>query len=117
VRGGILAVDRGQTEAAAALGLSRLRIMRLVILPQALPAIVPQTIAQFVGLAKNSSLAVAIGYPDVMSVTNTTVNQTGQAIEVIAIAALVYLGINLAISLVSNLYVRMAGARRRQARG
>ena len=85
VRGGILAVDGGQTEAAAALGLSRLRTLRLVVLPQALPVVVPPTTSQFLNLAKNSSLAVAIGYPDVISITNTTLNQTGQAVEAIAI--------------------------------
>jgi len=116
VRGGILAVDRGQTEAAAALGLSRLRILRLVVLPQALPVIVPPTTSQFLNLAKNSSLAVAIGYPDVISITNTTLNQTGQAIEAIAIAMVLYLAISLAISFPMNLWggaVARAGGRER----
>jgi general L-amino acid transport system permease protein len=103
VRGGVLAVDRGQTEAAAALGLSRLRILRLVVLPQALPVMVPPTISQFVNVAKNSSLAVAIGYPELTSVTNTTLNQTGQAIEAIALASVLYLGICLTISLGTRL--------------
>ena len=89
VRGGILAVDRGQADAAAALGLSRATALRRVILPQAMRLILPPVTSQFVNVAKNSSLAVAIGYPDVISITNTTVNQTGQAIEALAIAMLV----------------------------
>jgi general L-amino acid transport system permease protein len=104
VRGGVLAVDRGQTEAAAALGLSRGKILRLVVLPQALRVIVPPTTSQFLNLAKNSSLAVAIGYPDLISITNTTLNQTGQAIEAITLAMICYLAISLTISLAMNLY-------------
>jgi general L-amino acid transport system permease protein len=104
VRGGILAVDRGQTEAAKALGLSRGRILRLVVLPQALRVITPPTTSQFLNLLKNSSLAVAIGYPDLISITNTTVNQTGQAIEAIALVAMIYLTIGLAISVIMNRY-------------
>ncbi len=103
VRGGILAVNRGQTEAAAALGLSRSRALRFVVLPQALPLIVPPTTSQFLNLAKNSSLAVAIGYPDVISITNTTLNQTGQAIEAIAVAMTIYLTISVTISIAMNL--------------
>jgi general L-amino acid transport system permease protein len=104
VRGGVLAVGRGQTEAAAALGLSRAKILRLVVLPQALRVIIPPTTSQFVNLAKNSSLAVAIGYPDLISITGTTVNQTGQAIEAIALAMVLYLAIGLTISLAMNHY-------------
>lgn len=104
VRGGILAVDRGQTEAAAALGLSRGKVLRLVVLPQALRVIIPPTTSQFLNLVKNSSLAVAIGYPDLISITNTTLNQTGQAIEAITLAMIVYLAISLSISLAMNLY-------------
>jgi general L-amino acid transport system permease protein len=99
VRGGILAVGKGQTEAAAALGLSRGKALRLVVWPQAVPVIVPPTTSQFLNLAKNSSLAVAIGYPDLMSVTGTSLNQTGQAIEAIAVAMLVYLTLSLTIAL------------------
>lgn len=99
VRGGILAVPRGQTEAASTLGLSRLRTLRHVVLPQALPVIVPPTTSQFLNLTKNSSLAVAIGYPDLISVTNTTLNQTGQAVEAVALAAACYLAISLVVSL------------------
>jgi general L-amino acid transport system permease protein len=99
VRGGISAVDRGQIEAAAALGLSRRRTLRLVVLPQALPAIVPPLASQYLALAKNSSLAVAIGYPDLIATTTSTLNQTGQAIEAIAVAMACYLGLSLAIAL------------------
>jgi general L-amino acid transport system permease protein len=106
VRGGILAVGRGQAEAAAALGLSRLQALRFVVLPQALRVIIPPSTSQFLNLFKNSSLAVAIGYPDLMSITNTTLNQTGQAIEAIALAMIVYLAVSLAVSAGMNLYNR-----------
>ena len=92
MRAGILAVDRGQVEAAHALGLSRAAApLRLVVLPQALRVIVPPMTSQYLNLTKNSSLAVAIGYPDLVSIANTTMNQTGQAIEGIAIIMAVYL--------------------------
>jgi general L-amino acid transport system permease protein len=115
VRGGILAVDKGQAEAAAALGLSRGRTLRLVVFPQALRVIVPPATSQFLNLAKNSSLAVAIGYPDLISVTNTTFNQTGQAIEALTLAMIVYLAISLIISLAMNLYNRSIADRERRA--
>ena len=111
VRGGILAVGRGQAEAAAALGLSRLRALRFVVLPQALRIIVPPTTSQFLNVFKNSSLSVAIGYPDLMSITNTTLNQTGQAIEAIAIAMVVYLAVSLGLSAGLNAYNRAARRR------
>jgi general L-amino acid transport system permease protein len=104
VRGGVLAVDQGQSEAAAALGLSRGQILRFVVLPQALRVIIPPTTSQYLNLVKNSSLAVAIGYPDLISITNTTLNQTGQAIEAIALAMAVYLMVSLALSLTMNVY-------------
>ena len=104
VRGGVLAVDKGQQEAAAALGLSRAQVLRLVLLPQALRVVIPPTTGQFLNLTKNSSLAVAIGYPDLISITNTTLNQTGQAIEAIALAMIVYLAISLSLSLAMNRY-------------
>lgn len=104
VRGGILAVNRGQSEAAAALGLSRLRTLQLVVLPQALRVAIPPTTSQFLNLLKNSSLAVAIGYPDLISITGTTLNQTGQAVEAIGLAMGVYLAISAAISLAMNRY-------------
>jgi general L-amino acid transport system permease protein len=96
VRAGILAVPRGQTEAAAALGLSRGLALRLVVVPQALRVIVPPLTNQYLNLTKNSSLAVAIGYPDLFAVfAGTALNQTGQAIEIIAITMAVYLSISL----------------------
>ena len=104
VRGGILAVSHGQTEAAAALGLKRGHALRLVILPQALRVIVPPTTSQFLNLTKNSSLALAIGYPDLVSILNTTINQTGQAIEGVAMIMGSYLAISLGISLFMNWY-------------
>jgi general L-amino acid transport system permease protein len=111
VRSGILAIDKGQLEAAAALGLSRRRILQLVVLPQALRVIIPPTTSQFLNVAKNSSLAVAIGYPDVLSVTNTTLNQTGQAVEAIAVVMAIYLLIGAAISAAMNHYNRLVGGR------
>jgi general L-amino acid transport system permease protein len=104
VRAGILAVDRGQSEAAHALGLSRPQTTRLIILPQALRVIIPPMTSQYLNLTKNSSLAVAIGYPDLVSIANTTMNQTGQAIEGIAVIMAVYLTISLSISAFMNWY-------------
>jgi general L-amino acid transport system permease protein len=105
VRGGILAVSRGQTEAALALGLRRGLVLRLVVVPQALRVIVPPLTNQYLNLTKNSSLAVAIGYPELVAVfAGTTLNQTGQAIEIIGITMAVYLSISLVTSLVMNLY-------------
>src|SRR5688572_30079517 len=104
VRAGVLAVDRGQGEAAHALGLSRAQATRLVILPQALRVIIPPMTSQYLNLTKNSSLAVAIGYPDLVSIANTTMNQTGQAIEGVAIIMVVYLTISLSISAFMNWY-------------
>jgi general L-amino acid transport system permease protein len=104
VRSGIQSVSQGQWEAAGALGLSRARILRLVILPQALRVIVPPMTSQYLNLTKNSSLAVAIGYPDIVSVVNTTLNQTGQAIEGILIIMAAYLTVSLSISVFMNWY-------------
>ncbi|MCI0756825.1 amino acid ABC transporter permease [Teichococcus vastitatis] len=104
VRAGIQSVARGQWEAAEALGLQRGRIMRLIVLPQALRVIIPPMTSQYLNLTKNSSLAVAIGYQDIVSISNTTLNQTGQAIEGIAIIMAVYLSISLSISLFMNWY-------------
>lgn len=106
VRAGILAVSWGQSEAALALGLRPAQTMRLIVLPQALRVIVPPMTSQYLNLTKNSSLAVAIGYPDLVSIANTTLNQTGQAIEGIAMIMMVYLVISLTISLLMNLYNR-----------
>jgi general L-amino acid transport system permease protein len=106
VRAGILAVSWGQSEAAMALGLKPGQRMRLVVLPQALRVIIPPITSQYLGITKNSSLAVAIGYPDLVSIANTTMNQTGQAIEGITMIMAVYLFISLMISLGMNLYNR-----------
>ncbi len=104
VRAGIISVDKGQGEAAQALGLSPNQRLRLITLPQALRVIIPPMTSQYLNLAKNSSLAVAIGYPDLVAVANTTMNQTGQAIEAIAILMAVYLSISLSISAFMNWY-------------
>ncbi len=104
VRAGIIAVSWGQSEAAMALGLRRGLTLRLVVLPQALRVIVPPMTSQYLNLTKNSSLAVAIGFPDLQSIANTTMNQTGQAIEGIALSMAVYLSISLLISLFMNWY-------------
>jgi general L-amino acid transport system permease protein len=105
VRAGLLAVPRGQTEAAQALGLRRGRVLRLVAVPQALRVIIPPLTNQYLNLTKNSSLAVAIGYPDLVAVFGgTALNQTHQAIEIIAIIMAVYLLISLMTSLLMNLY-------------
>jgi len=104
VRAGILAIERGQLDAAYALGLSRWQVTRLVVLPQALRVIVPPLTSQYLNLTKNSSLAVAIGYPDLVSIANTTINQTGQAIEGVVIIMAVYLTVSLSISAFMNSY-------------
>jgi general L-amino acid transport system permease protein len=106
VRAGILAVSRGQSEAAIALGLTPLQRMRLIVLPQALRVVVPPLTSQYLNLTKNSSLAVIIGYPDLVSIANTTINQTGQAVEGIAMIMAVYLALSLLISLLMNLFNR-----------
>ena len=114
VRAGILAVSRGQSEAAYSLGLRPGPTLRLVVIPQAMRVIIPPLTSQYLNLTKNSSLAVAIGYPDLVQVfTGTVLNQTGQAVEVVAITMLVYLVISLVTSLLMNIYnSRMALAER-----
>ncbi|WP_323012732.1 amino acid ABC transporter permease [Castellaniella sp.] len=104
VRSGIQAVSQGQWEAASSIGLSRARTLRLVILPQAMRVIIPPMTSQYLNLTKNSSLAVAIGYPDIVAVTNTILNQTGQAIEGIMIIMAAYLVVSLSISVFMNWY-------------
>ena len=104
VRAGIQAVNKGQWEAAAALGLARGKTMRLVVLPQALRIIIPPLTNTYLTVFKNSSLAIAIGYPDLVMVSNTVMNQTGQAIETIAIFMGVYLALSIAISLLMTWY-------------
>lgn len=104
VRAGIQSVSAGQGEAAAALGLSRRHTMRLVMLPQAMRVIIPPLTNQYLNLTKNSSLAVAVGYPDVVSIANTALNQTGRAVECISLVMLVYLTTSLLTSLLMGWY-------------
>lgn len=104
VRAGIQSISKGQKEAAEALGLKPVFIMNLVILPQALRVIIPPLTSQMLNLTKNSSLAVAIGYPDFVSTSNTTISQTGQAIEGVAIIMIMYLTISLLTSFFMNWY-------------
>jgi general L-amino acid transport system permease protein len=104
VRSGIQSVPKGQWDAAVGLGLRRSFVLRHIILPQALRVIVPPLTSQYLNLTKNSSLAVAIGYQDIVSIANTTLNQTGQAIEAIALIMLVFLTISLSISFFMNWY-------------
>jgi general L-amino acid transport system permease protein len=104
VRAGILSVSRGQWEAAQALGLRPRLILTRIVLPQAMRVVIPPLTSQYLNLTKNSSLAVAIGYQDIVSVANTMLNQTGQAIEGIALIMLVFLTISLSISLLMNWY-------------
>ena len=114
VRAGIQSVPKGQTEAASALGLTSGQRLRLVIIPQALRVIIPPLTSQYLNLLKNSSLATAIGYPDLVAVfAGTTLNQTGQAVEVIAMTMAVYLTLSLLISLLMNWFnARIALAER-----
>ena len=113
VRGGIQAVPFGQHEAAAALGLNSRMETRLVLLPQALRVIIPPLTSQYLNLTKNSSLAVAIGYPDVVSISNTAINQTGRAIECISIIMLIYLSTSLGTSALMNWYNKRAAIKER----
>jgi len=105
VRAGVLSVHKGQMEAGASLGLARGSVLRLIVVPQAMRVILPPLTSQYLNLTKNSSLAVAIAYPDLVSVfAGTTLNQTGQAIEIIAITMGVYLSLSLITSAVMNFY-------------
>jgi general L-amino acid transport system permease protein len=104
VRSGIQSVSSGQWDAAMALGLRRSFVLRQIVMPQALRVIIPPMTSQYLNLTKNSSLAVAVGYQDIVSIANTTLNQTGQAIEAIALIMLVFLTISLGISLFMNWY-------------
>jgi His/Glu/Gln/Arg/opine family amino acid ABC transporter permease subunit len=106
VRAGILSVPRGQSEAARALGLSEGQRLRLVVLPQALRVIIPPLTNQYLNLTKNSSLAIAVAYADLVAVTNTILNQSGRAIQVVVLVMLVYLMVSLAISALLNWYNR-----------
>jgi len=106
-------VAHGQIEAASSIGLSRGQSMRMVVLPQALRVIIPPMTNQYLNLTKNSSLAVAIGYPDVVSIANTAINQTGRAVECIAIIMLVYLTTSLSTSAFMNWYNKRSAIRER----
>ncbi len=108
VRAGIQAVSKGQAEAAVSIGLKPGQVLNLVILPQALRVVIPPLTSQLLNLTKNSSLAVAIGYPDFVSVANTTINQTGQSIEGVALIMVVYLFFSLSTSLFMNWYNKKA---------
>jgi general L-amino acid transport system permease protein len=113
VRAGIQSVAHGQVEAASSLGLSRGQAMRMVILPQALRVIIPPMTSQYLNITKNSSLAVAIGYPDVVSIANTSLNQTGRAVECIAIIMLVYLTTSLSTAAFMGWYNKRSAIKER----
>ncbi|MEY4285585.1 MAG: hypothetical protein RL111_2260 [Pseudomonadota bacterium] len=113
VRGGIQSVSRGQREAAQSLSLSPWQTTRLVILPQAMRVIVPPLTNQYLNLTKNSSLAVAIGYPDLVNIATTSLNQTGRAVECIAVIMTVYLFLSLLTSFVMNAYNRKVAIKER----
>lgn len=113
VRSGIQSVSAGQREAARSLGLRWWPTMRLVVLPQALRIVVPPITSTYMTLTKNSSLAVAIGYPDLVSVSNTSANQTGQAVEAIALLMAIYLSMSISISIFMNWYNRRVAIRER----
>jgi len=115
VRAGVVSVPRGQVDAALSLGLTHRQALRRVTLPLALRLIVPPMTSQYLNLAKNSSLAVAIGYPDLVSIANTTMNQTGQSIEGIGIIMAVYLTISLSIAAFMNWYNRRVALQGLQA--
>lgn len=106
VRAGIEAVSHGQSEAAASLGLKPGQTLRFVVIPQALRVIIPPLTNQYLNLTKNSSLAVAVAYPDLVSVGGTVLNQTGQAVEMVSIWMLFYLGLSLLTSMVMNYWNR-----------
>ncbi len=113
VRAGIASVPRGQIEAAQSIGLSRRQTLRRVIGPQALRVIVPPLTNQYLNLTKNSSLAVAVGYPDLVSIANTTLNQTGRAVECIVILMAVYLTLSLGTAALMAVFNRRAAIRER----
>ena len=113
VRSGISSVSLGQHEAAASLGLTKRQSMRLVVLPQALRVIIPPLTSQYLNLTKNSSLAVAIGYPDLVSIAQTSLNQTGRAIEALSIVMLVYLTLSLITSGLMNWFNARAAIQER----
>ena len=106
VRAGIQSVQRGQVEAARALGLSGLQTLREVVFPQALRVIVPPLISQYLNLTKNSSLAIAIGYPDLFAVSRIMINQAGRAVPIILMVMAAYLAMSLTYAVIGNIYNR-----------
>jgi general L-amino acid transport system permease protein len=102
VRAGIRGVAKGQSEASAALGLRSGQALRLVVVPQAMRIVIPPLASQYLNLTKNSSLAIAIGYPDLTATTGTVLNQTGQAVECVVIMMVIYLAISILTSLLMN---------------
>ena len=105
VRAGILGIDKGQKEAAASIGLTNTQVLRLIVIPQALRIIIPPTTNQYLNLTKNSSLAAAIAYPDIVLVfAGTALMQTGRAIEIVTITMLTYLTLSISISILMNWY-------------
>lgn len=106
VRAGIQAVPRGQIEAARAVGLTEMQTLRLIVFPQALRIIVPPLTSQYLNLAKNSSLAIAIGFPDLFNVAGTIFNQTGRSVQVVMLIMISYLSMSLFTSLIMNIYNR-----------
>jgi general L-amino acid transport system permease protein len=106
VRAGILAVDRGQFEAARAVGLNNLQVLRLVVFPQAMRVIVPPLISQYLNLTKNSSLAIAVGYADLFFVGRTMINQAGRPVPIFIMVMATYLLFSLTTSIVMNIYNR-----------
>jgi general L-amino acid transport system permease protein len=102
VRAGVLAVSHGQTEAASALGLRSGAVLRLVTVPQAMRVVIPPLASTYLSLTKNSSLAVAIGYPDLVAAGGTVLNQTGKAIEIVGLWMVVYLSLSLLTSMLMN---------------
>lgn len=109
VRAGVLAVGKGQWEAGRSLALSRAQILRLVILPQTLRVIVPPMNSQYINVVKNSTLVIAVGYPDFLAVMNTIISKTSHSVEGVAIILGVYLAINLSLSALANWYNRRLG--------
>ncbi len=103
-RAGIQGIPKGQVEAARSLGLSHMKTIRLVIIPQAKVVVIPPLTSQYLGVAKNTSLGVAIGFPDLFAITGTIINQTGRALEMIMLVMAIYLGLSLLTSLVMNIY-------------
>lgn len=113
VRAGIQSIPKGQLEAARALSFSPWHMMRYIVIPQAMRVIVPPLTSQFVSLSKNSSIAVVVGYPELANISNTLMNQTGQALEVIAIMMVVYLTVSIVTSLLMNIFNRVVALKER----